>query len=561
MSAPEVTVYDLILAQGKNAIDIGEGLAHQLSQTPHGKYAKTIQTLCHELIDVVEALHQEGAAHPENDPFWSQGRHRLRSPLSALQGYAEILAEELPSPDTTPLKNLVDISRRLLPLINSIHSLQDLLRKPDTTEGKNYNTLLLQDSTIRQLEVNVITTDPQLLKDLKSLFPAHHFRQKTLSNARGGLVLVDGRCVNAQDLQGGTSVPGTWRILLCPQGAEKHPLESKWDGQVCGSLENPQTQECLGLWIQHVLLEANNRDLATRLRHTYEVLGGTVENLDDAFVMTDTHDRLVMCNTLFKRTYPYLRDLQLGEVSYEEFLQRHMAEGFFDYGDKSPQQWFQDHLQDRATLLTTLQKLSDGRWLRLAHNRASDGSMTALHADVTHEKQEAEQLTYLANHDDLTHLPNRAFLEKRGAQILETTAERGLYAAVLYFDLDGFKHVNDTQGHPMGDALLVEIADRVQQSCRSKDAVARLGGDEFAVILGDLKNEKEAFLLAKRVTKDIGTHFIKEGTTVTFAISMGLSLYPTDAETLPDLLFQADQAMYHAKRLGKGRLCAYREMG
>lgn len=561
MGVLEASVYDVIVAQGKDALSLGKTLVQDLGECPQKKYAQTIETLCQELLDVLEHLHREGTAHIQDDAFWSQSRHLLRSPLNAIQGYAELLQEDLSEGKNPCLGKLVDISRRLLPLINSIHSLEDFNRRPDMAQGKNYNTLLLQDHVIRRLEIAVVTGDASLVAHLRSLYPTHGFQECTLSHASGSLVLLDGRHVDGDSLQQAVFAPGTVRLMVNVADPEKCSFEKGVDGIIGGDLHANPAQEQLGLWIKLCLLDANNRDLSARLRRTYEVLGGAVENLDDAFVMTDAHDRLVMCNTLFKRTYAHMRDLPLGSVTYEQFLQRHMAEGFYDYGDKFPQEWFRDHLHDRSRLLTTLQKLSDGRWIRLSHNRTSDGGMTSLHGDVTHERHDAERLTYLASHDALTNLPNRALLDRQGTQILETAMEKGLYGAVLYFDLDGFKAVNDTYGHPMGDALLVEVAHRLSQSCRSKDIVARMGGDEFAVVLGDLKNEKEAFLLAKRITKDIGTRFMKDGVTVTFAISMGLAIHPTDSVSLGELLIQADQAMYQAKRLGKGRLCAYRDVG
>ena len=237
-----------------------------------------------------------------------------------------------------------------------------------------------------------------------------------------------------------------------------------------------------------------------------------------------------------------------------------MAENFYDYGALSAALWFREHISQRDGLQESIQKLTDGRWVKFTHNRTSDGGMVSIHTDVTDQKNDSDRLTYQAHHDSLTGLANRGLLEKRIPLVFENAQERGLSCGVMYFDLDGFKAVNDQFGHNFGDDLLVEIAHRLRGCVRSKDIAARVGGDEFVVVATDLKNEKEVMLLGKRIMKELGTLFVKDGHKATFGVSMGISLFPSDGEKYDDLLKLADKAMYCSKKTGKGTMSLYRNI-
>jgi diguanylate cyclase (GGDEF)-like protein len=175
------------------------------------------------------------------------------------------------------------------------------------------------------------------------------------------------------------------------------------------------------------------------------------------------------------------------------------------------------------------------------------------------ERREAEkikvesQLALEANNDALTGLPNRRLFGERLALTL-AAADRGqLTVAMLYIDLDGFKLVNDSLGHPIGDSLLVEVAARFSARIRASDTLARIGGDEFTVILSSLHVREEAMIVGRKLLETLLEPFDIEGHQLTISASIGISLYPENAHTGSELMQQADGAMYAAKRGGKNQ--------
>lgn len=170
-------------------------------------------------------------------------------------------------------------------------------------------------------------------------------------------------------------------------------------------------------------------------------------------------------------------------------------------------------------------------------------------------KSEAEsKLQYQALTDDLTGLPNRRLLSDRLSQALEMAKrDRGI-VALLYLDLDGFKLVNDSLGHTVGDLLLAEVARRLQSRIRKSDTLARLGGDEFTVILTHLNAKEEAALVAKSLLQVLSGSFLIESHEISISASIGIALFPENGADATELLQQADGAMYSAKRDGKNRI-------
>lgn len=166
------------------------------------------------------------------------------------------------------------------------------------------------------------------------------------------------------------------------------------------------------------------------------------------------------------------------------------------------------------------------------------------------ERERSEALArveHQAYHDPLTGLPNRRLLEDRVAQAMAQAARRGERMALLFFDLDGFKAVNDTNGHAVGDELLRLIGERLQHRVRSSDTLARVGGDEFVVMATNVDSRAAAVDLAAEVGESLVEPFEVEGTELSVSASVGVSLYPDDGTDLSALLRAADAAMYAAK--------------
>jgi diguanylate cyclase (GGDEF)-like protein/PAS domain S-box-containing protein len=173
-------------------------------------------------------------------------------------------------------------------------------------------------------------------------------------------------------------------------------------------------------------------------------------------------------------------------------------------------------------------------------------------ADITARKQAEERIQVLATRDALTGLPNRALLADRAGQAILAAARSRGQLAVLLFDLDRFKLVNDSLGHQAGDALLRAVAERLQNTLRREDTLARLGGDEYVLLWDGLKSVQEAAVVAQRIQGVLQRPFTVEGRTLNVTASIGISIYPNDGRDFSGLLKSADTAMYHAKDSGRG---------
>jgi len=193
----------------------------------------------------------------------------------------------------------------------------------------------------------------------------------------------------------------------------------------------------------------------------------------------------------------------------------------------------------------------DGQELRLAASAAHLAGMAI-------ERHQIEaRIRHMAHHDALTDLPNRILMEDRIAQAISMAQREHSVMAVMMIDLDRFKHVNDSLGHPIGDRLLQEVAQRLQLCVRSSDSVARLGGDEFVINLQKLHSLADATLIAEKVLHTLAQLFSIEGHAILIGGSIGISLFPQDGANSADLLRAADTAMYAAKTRGRGNFQFY----
>jgi len=177
--------------------------------------------------------------------------------------------------------------------------------------------------------------------------------------------------------------------------------------------------------------------------------------------------------------------------------------------------------------------------------------------DITERHRLEERLAYLASYDTLTGLPNRSLFSDRLAQAMARTNRNTNRLALLLLDLDRFKEVNDTFGHSIGDMLLKLVADRLQQGLREVDTIARLGGDEFTMILENIGDTDAAARVAYKVRDVFTQPFALHTHQLSITPSIGIALYPDDAQDAELLLRNADIAMYHAKRTGTGTFQFY----
>lgn len=175
----------------------------------------------------------------------------------------------------------------------------------------------------------------------------------------------------------------------------------------------------------------------------------------------------------------------------------------------------------------------------------------AIHEDVTAQKLTQERIEHMAHYDALTGLPNRALFYDRLRQSLVMAKRNRGGMTLLFLDLDGFKQVNDSAGHHVGDLLLKEVAMRLRACVRESDTVARLGGDEFTVILNEAHERDAVGKIAAKIVGEIGLPFVLEGFEARIGVSIGIARYAEDAGSEDELVNSADQAMYAAKSAGK----------
>lgn len=187
------------------------------------------------------------------------------------------------------------------------------------------------------------------------------------------------------------------------------------------------------------------------------------------------------------------------------------------------------------------------------HDNGMPHRRVALFSDITQRKKDEELIWQQANYDSLTGLPNRRMFYDRLQQEINKAQRSGLPLVLIFLDLDRFKEVNDTLGHDMGDNLLKQVSQRLLGCVRSYDTVARLGGDEFTIVMGELNEMDSVERVAQDILQKLSEPFPLGDEVFQTSVSIGITLYPKDGETLEELLKNADQAMYAAKQQGRNR--------
>ncbi|MTD95249.1 EAL domain-containing protein [Hyphomicrobium sp. xq] len=209
-----------------------------------------------------------------------------------------------------------------------------------------------------------------------------------------------------------------------------------------------------------------------------------------------------------------------------------------------------------TSVTTSTHRARDGRAMEVvSFSRQLDyeGTPALLIAviDVTERKEAEARIAYMAHHDSLTDLPNRVLFRQHLSDALAKRSRTGGCVGALCIDLDNFKLVNDTLGHPVGDRLLQDVAERIKRVTRDRETAARLGGDEFAMLVPDVKSPQDLAVLAQRLIDVISEPYITDGHVLTVGTTIGIAVAPTDGDDADRLLRNADLALYRAKADGK----------
>lgn len=180
-----------------------------------------------------------------------------------------------------------------------------------------------------------------------------------------------------------------------------------------------------------------------------------------------------------------------------------------------------------------------------------------LETSLAKEKQVEEQLRYLAQHDALTGLITRRLLYDRLNQVMAASKRTQQHAAIFYVDIDHFKTINDTLGHEIGDALLKEVAKRLNAGVRASDSVARMGGDEFVLVFPNIIDDQLATAMAQKITTLFNTPILIDSHSIHISVSIGIAIYPEDGENSHTLIKNADKALYRVKEAGRNNYQFY----
>ncbi|EKF40424.1 putative bifunctional diguanylate cyclase/phosphodiesterase [Nitratireductor indicus] len=293
--------------------------------------------------------------------------------------------------------------------------------------------------------------------------------------------------------------------------------------------------------------------LANEELSTQNLLFNTaLNNMSHGLCMFDAEQELIVSNRKMESIYGLKSDQVKPGVSLSGLVESMVESGACREDEAHRIADLQTKLIKQNRSDTLIQELRDGRTILISHQPMKGGGWVATYEDITERHKAQAQVAYMARHDTLTDLPNRLMMRERLEEILQTSSERGLAAAVMCIDLDNFKSINDTLGHPIGDALLRAVAGRIRNTVRESDCIARLGGDEFVVVQGNLEKLEQASTLAKRLILAIDAPYLIDGHQILTSASVGISTTIDSREEVDDLLMQADVALYQAKADGRG---------
>ncbi len=275
-------------------------------------------------------------------------------------------------------------------------------------------------------------------------------------------------------------------------------------------------------------------------------LNTAVNNMNQGLLLFDASKNLVICNDRYLEMYGLSRDvIKPGSTFRDIIAHRKQAGNFSGDVDEYCDRITRDLLPGRVMVTET----PDGRSIQMTFQPVKDGGWVSTHEDITERRRSEARIAHMAHFDALTGLPNRALFRERLGEMLAANPP-GTRLAVLYIDIDEFKTVNDSLGHPVGDELLKAVALRLKDCISEIDLVARLGGDEFAIVHrgGDTTGLTD---LVMNVHKAIRAPYECLGHHVTTDASIGIARAPMDGTTLDGLLKNADLAMYAAKADGR----------
>lgn len=327
---------------------------------------------------------------------------------------------------------------------------------------------------------------------------------------------------------------------------KRHSRELKTARDLLEQRVQERTSELRGV-VRRLEQEASDRK---RAEDNLNLAANVIKSSNEAIVITDVAADIVDVNEAFCEVTGYSRDEVIGKNPRMMASGRHdrgfWAQVWRELGETG--QW-RGEVWDRrknGEIFPKLLSIST-----VTDDRGRVTNYVGIFSDISRMKATEQRLVRMAHYDPLTGLSNRALFRDRIRQALARADRTRNAVAVMFLDLDGFKTVNDTLGHPVGDELLVAVGNRLRDCVRKTDTVARMGGDEFTLLLSDFADVRSIEFLARKVVARLSESFTVAGRKIFITASIGIALYPGDGADADDLLQNADTAMYHVKERGK----------
>jgi diguanylate cyclase (GGDEF)-like protein/PAS domain S-box-containing protein len=293
------------------------------------------------------------------------------------------------------------------------------------------------------------------------------------------------------------------------------------------------------------------RERETELQAQNLRFDAALENMPHGLCMFDRNECLIVCNERYGEMYGLTGEQTTRGVTLRSILEARVAAG---HSPEDANRYIEERLAEvrRNDPYYTENAMRDGRVLGVNHRPMRDGGWVAIHQDITAQKRAETQIAYMARHDGLTGLANRAVLLEKMEEALARLRRHGNRFTVFMLDLDLFKTVNDSLGHPVGDELLKVVAGRLSACIRETDTVARLGGDEFAILATADGDQREAAIAtANRLLGAVAAPCDLDGHHVNIGTSVGIALAPEHGTDVDQLVKNADLALYKAKSEGR----------
>jgi len=416
------------------------------------------------------------------------------------------------------------------------------------------NICILDDARTRRVELDPITQMPEV-------FPASE-------------------CLTASERLTGDKQPRTFK-LTDPDGASvlafMRPLgDYNWEVHMNSQVSEVYAQvtndiiisiaiiALLSLVAGLVVWRSLQPLMHALVSQTSEIARSTEELRLAHQVFEHTQEAIAICKTDFTIVRANPAFLERAQTKARELSGRNMME-FLDAGNQD-----RDPVGERLYRQLIAEGAWQGEvWLRnpkgevfpnlltvsaVRNNQGQISQYILTFSDISERVKNEKQMARLAHYDQLTGLPNRAALENYLQQAIEQARRSNGHFALMFLDLDKFKPVNDTHGHPVGDELLRVVAKRLKHCMRSGDIVGRTGGDEFVVITGPLNGDDGARHIAEKMIATLNEVFQIQGHTIGIGASVGIALYPDNGMTAEDLMREADSAMYRVKAGGRNNL-------